>query len=72
VEFEIEVRDRTLVCHITRQALEDYFWLQRQASEDRVLRTFFDGRKRIVATAERKALRSSATTLELSSHDFAG
>jgi GH15 family glucan-1,4-alpha-glucosidase len=30
-----------------------------------LLKTFFDGRKRIVAAAERKALRSSATTLEL-------
>ena len=71
VEFEIEIRGKRLPCSIAREALEDHFWLARQADEARLLRTFADGRKRIVAIAERKARRLSAEAIKLTSLDFA-
>jgi Protein of unknown function (DUF1488) len=71
VEFEIEIRGKRLPCSIVREALEDHFWLARQADEARLLRAFADGRKRIVAMAERKARRLSAEAIKLTSLDFA-
>ncbi|WP_087644518.1 DUF1488 family protein [Caballeronia choica] len=52
VEFEIEIRGKRLPCSVAREALEDHFWLARQADDARLLRAFADGRKRIVAMAE--------------------
>jgi Protein of unknown function (DUF1488) len=71
VEFEIQIRGKKLPCSITREALEDHFWLARQADEARLLRAFADGRERIVAIAERKARRLSAEAIKLTSLDFA-
>jgi hypothetical protein len=71
VEFEIEIRGKRLPCSVAREALEDHFWLARQADDARLLRAFADGRKRIVAMAERKARRLSAEAITLTSLDFA-
>jgi hypothetical protein len=70
VQFEIEMRGKRLTCSITREALEDHFWLERQANETRLLRAFSDGRKRIVAMAERKARRLATEVIKLTSQDF--
>ena len=53
-----------------REALEDHFWLGRHADEARLLHAFSDGRKRIVAMAERKARRLATEVIKLTSQDF--
>ncbi|MDR5755114.1 MULTISPECIES: DUF1488 family protein [unclassified Caballeronia] len=70
VQFEIEIRGKRFPCSITREALEDHFWLERPADDSRLLRAFSDGRERIVAIAERKARRSAVEMIKLTSHDF--
>lgn len=55
VIFQLSTRGRDLECAVTREATEQHFWLQRDAGEDRVLKTFADGRKRITAVAEKTA-----------------
>jgi Protein of unknown function (DUF1488) len=56
VVFSLSIRGNTVECAVARDALEEYFWLQRGADEARVLKTFENGWKRIVAIAERKTL----------------
>jgi hypothetical protein len=45
--------------------LQRYFWLQSDADDARLLKIFNDGRQRIVAIAERKALRLAAASIHL-------
>jgi hypothetical protein len=70
INFVLPARGRELECAITREALEQHFWLQPSAGEARILKTFEDGRKRIVAVAERKLLAHPAEKLVLMSADF--
>ncbi len=70
VSFVLSTRGRDLECAVTREALEQYFWLQPGASETRVLKTFQDGCRRIFAVAERKCLARPTETLLLTSADF--
>ncbi|WP_235025309.1 DUF1488 family protein [Caballeronia terrestris] len=70
VLFEIEMRGKRCTCSISREALEDHFWLGRHADEARLLHAFSDGRKRIVAMAERKARRLATEVIKLTSQDF--
>jgi hypothetical protein len=65
VLFEVVVGGRAVQCSIERDALERYFWLPIGASDARLLKAFGDGQRRISAIAERKALQSSAVTVEL-------
>ncbi|WP_429364307.1 DUF1488 family protein [Paraburkholderia sp. GAS32] len=58
-------------CVITRQALEDHFWLPPGADARRTLKTFADGQKRIAAIAERKSLTHPDQPVRLSSSDLA-
>ncbi|MDR6470958.1 hypothetical protein ABIE53_004584 [Burkholderia sp. OAS925] len=71
VIFQLSARGRELECAVTREALEQYFWLQRGAAEDRMLKTFADGRKRITAVAERKMLARPGEKVLLTISDFA-
>jgi hypothetical protein len=71
VIFQLSTRGRDLECAVTREALEEHFWLQRGAGEARVLKTFADGRKRITAVAERKLLAHPGEKVLLTSGDFA-
>jgi hypothetical protein len=57
-------------CVITREALEEYFWLPSGADSARMLKTFADGRQRIIATAERKMRAHSDQTVRLTIADF--
>jgi hypothetical protein len=70
VLFEVVSAGRAMRCSIGRDALERCFWLPAAADEVRLLKTFSDGKKRIVAVAERKALRLGTDSLNLTSSDF--
>ncbi|SOE98088.1 Protein of unknown function [Burkholderia sp. OK233] len=52
--FHLSDRHREVEGEITRETLEEYFWLPGDADEVRMLKTFADGRQRILAVAERK------------------
>ncbi|MGF6917442.1 DUF1488 domain-containing protein [Paraburkholderia sp. 40] len=70
VIFQLSSRGRDLECAVTREALEQHFWLQHGAGEARVLKTFADGRKRITAIAERKMLARPGEKVLLTIDDF--
>ena len=55
---------------VSRDALEQYFWLQPAADDSRMLKTFADGHSRIVAVARRLALRKGASEVRLDAADF--
>ncbi|MDE1179293.1 DUF1488 family protein [Paraburkholderia sp.] len=71
VNFVLSSRGREIECAITCEALHQYFWLQSDAAEACVLRTFEDGRKRITAMAERKLLGRPDGRVLLTASDFA-
>lgn len=71
VIFQLSTRGRDLECAVTREALEQHFWLQRGAGEARVIKAFTDGRKRITAVAERKMLARPGAKILLTISDFA-
>jgi hypothetical protein len=70
VSCAIEASGRSVTAMISRAALEQHFWLRSDANANHMLRTFTDGRHRIVAVAERLALRSGAAEVKLDSADF--
>nr|WP_023842671.1 DUF1488 domain-containing protein [Burkholderia sp. M701]BAO19129.1 protein of unknown function DUF1488 [Burkholderia sp. M701] len=70
VIFQLLSRGHDVECAITREALEQHFWLRRDADDARVLQTFEDGRKRITAIAERKLLARPGDKVLLTSDDF--
>ncbi|CAG4898239.1 DUF1488 family protein [Paraburkholderia gardini] len=70
VIFVLSLREKDHECSITREALEQHFWLQPGASEARILRTFNDGRKRIFAVAERKLLANPGGRVVVTASDF--
>jgi hypothetical protein len=70
VVFPIFVGGREVRCLITRDALEQFFWLPPDANEARVVKAFTDGRNRIVALAVRRALRVRTDSLKLTASDF--
>ncbi|MDH6147421.1 MULTISPECIES: DUF1488 family protein [Paraburkholderia] len=70
VAFGLPHQNSTVGCVITIRALEACFWLEPQASDARILKTFRDGYSRIRAIAERKLLAHPTTTLELTPTDF--
>jgi hypothetical protein len=71
VAFRLSGRMHGAACLITRQALEDHFWLPPGADAHRMLKTFADGQRRIAAIAERKSLTHPGQPVRLSSSDFA-
>ncbi|MFT4509395.1 DUF1488 family protein [Caballeronia sp. 15711] len=70
VVFPVSAGGREVRCAITRDALEQFFWLPPDANEVRVLKAFSDGRSRIVALAVRMALRTGSDSLTLTAADF--
>ncbi|OXC73812.1 hypothetical protein BSU04_35055 [Caballeronia sordidicola] len=70
VAFELIAAGRIVKCTVSRESLQDYFWLQSDADEARVLKIFNDGCHRIVAIAERKARRLAAASIRLEAADF--
>jgi hypothetical protein len=70
VVFPIFVGGREVRCLLTRDALEQFFWLPSDANEARVLKAFADGRNRIFALAGRRAMRAKTDSLKLTASDF--
>ena len=70
VIFMLSIRGDDFECSMSRDALEQHFWLQSGASETRTLKAFEDGRRRIVAVAERKALAYGGERIVLRVADF--
>lgn len=72
VNFKVKVHGTAVYCSVTRQTLEEWFWLPRLASDEKLLKTFFDGLSRISAVATRKALRAGTVEgrLVLEKKDF--
>ncbi|MFL9998074.1 DUF1488 family protein [Paraburkholderia sediminicola] len=70
VVFTLSVRGREVEGAVARDALEQHFWLTRGADAARTLRTFENGRNRIVAVAQRKHLARPDAPLWLTVDDF--
>jgi hypothetical protein len=70
VLFPVFAGGREVRCSMTRDALEQFFWLASDADEVRLLKAFADGRNRIVALAVRRALRTKSDSLKLTATDF--
>jgi Protein of unknown function (DUF1488) len=70
IAFEVIAAGRVVKCTVSREALQDYFWLQPDADNARMLKIFNDGRHRIIAIAERRARRLAAESIHLDVSDF--
>jgi hypothetical protein len=70
VIFTLSTHGREVECSVSREALEQHFWVQPGASDTRILKAFADGRKRITAVAERKILAHSDERIVLTAADF--
>ena len=70
VVFVLSLCGREVECIVTREALEQHFWVQPDASEARILRAFADGRRRIMAVAERKMRVHAGARIALTVDDF--
>ncbi|MFL9912871.1 DUF1488 family protein [Paraburkholderia fungorum] len=68
--FRLSAHQREVECTITRETLEECFWLPADADGARMLKTFADGRHRIVAAAERKMRAHPAQAIHLTIADF--
>lgn len=71
VAFALLMRNVAIECAVSAAALQTHFWLESNASDARILKTFRDGFPRIRAVAERKLLARPASRLELTPDDFA-
>ncbi|MFM0306073.1 DUF1488 family protein [Paraburkholderia sediminicola] len=70
VVFMLSIRGRAVEGAIARDALEEHFWLPPSADATRTLKTFENGRNRIVAIAQRKVLARPDEPLWLTVNDF--
>lgn len=70
IAFEVIAAGRVVKCTVSRESLQDYFWLQPDADNARMLKIFNDGRHRIVAIAERRARRLATESIQLDVSDF--
>ncbi|RKU04273.1 DUF1488 domain-containing protein [Burkholderia sp. Nafp2/4-1b] len=70
ITFVLSSRGRNIDCQVTREVLEQHFWVPSGATETRILRAFADGRGRIVAVAERKMLSHGGERVVLTMDDF--
>ena len=70
VVFMLPIRGREVEVAVARDALEEHFWLPRSADATRTLKTFENGRNRIVAVAHRKLLARPDEPLWLTVNDF--
>ncbi|RDJ98256.1 DUF1488 family protein [Paraburkholderia lacunae] len=70
VVFMLSARGRDVEGAVARDALEEHFWLPPDADAARTLKTFENGRNRIVAVAQRKLLARPDEPLWLTVNDF--
>ncbi|MFM0551253.1 DUF1488 family protein [Paraburkholderia sediminicola] len=72
IAFPLSERTGFAKCVISREALEEHFWLPPGADEVRMLKTFADGRERIIAVAERKMRARPHQPVRITVADFLG
>jgi hypothetical protein len=70
ISFRLHGPRSEISCAITREALEAQFWLPRDADPGRMLKAFSDGRRRIIAVAERKVRLRPGQPVRLTADDF--
>jgi hypothetical protein len=70
VVFVLSLCGRDVECIVTRDAREQHFRVQPDASEARILKAFADGRRRIIAVAERKIPAHAGERTTLTVDDF--
>ncbi|MFL9912308.1 DUF1488 family protein [Paraburkholderia sp. RL17-337-BIB-A] len=70
VVFMLSARGRNVEAAVARAALEEHFWLPPDADAARTIKTFENGRNRIVAVAQRKLLARPDEPLRLTVNDF--
>ncbi|MGF6771853.1 hypothetical protein P3T18_004340 [Paraburkholderia sp. GAS199] len=70
IVFRLAAERREVVCAIMREALEEHFWLPNTADQLRMLKVFADGRRRILAVAERKSRLHRGEFIRLTADDF--
>lgn len=70
VVFALSLCGRDIACVVTRETLEQHFWVQPGAPDARLLNAFSEGRRRIVALAERKARARPGERIVLTVDDF--
>lgn len=70
VAFTIVWRGNNAECVVTREALEQHFWLEPNAPDERAIRIFLDGYKRLCAVAERKLLARHDSHVTVTAEDF--
>ncbi|MBC8740932.1 DUF1488 domain-containing protein [Paraburkholderia sp. UCT31] len=66
----LSVRGREVEGTVSRDALEEHFWLPLNADATRILRTCENGRNRILGVAQRKLLARPDESLWLTANDF--
>jgi hypothetical protein len=70
ISFRLSRARRGGPCAMTCAGLEAQFWLPGAADEARMLQAFADGRRRILAVAERKLRRRPGQPVTLTACDF--
>jgi hypothetical protein len=70
ISFRLTGHRSEIACAITREALEAQFWLPQGADPVRMLKAFADGRRRIIAVAERKVRLRPGQPVRLAADDF--
>ncbi|MGF6852840.1 DUF1488 family protein [Paraburkholderia sp. CI3] len=70
ISFRMAGQRSEVACVITREALETQFWLPGDADQVRMLKAFSDGRRRIIAVAERRVRLRSGKPVRLTTGDF--
>nr|WP_243856896.1 DUF1488 family protein [Paraburkholderia sp. BL6665CI2N2] len=70
IPFRLASQCGEVACVITRKALEAQFWLPGDADPVRMLKAFADGRRRIIAVAERKIRLHPGKPVRLTTGDF--
>jgi hypothetical protein len=70
VQFAACLPHRTVLCAISREALELYFWVPKAADEKRLLQAYVDGRTRIAVAVERGLRRKEREPIVLRAERF--
>ncbi len=70
ISFRLTGHRSEVTCAITREAPEAQFWLPQGVDQVRMLKAFADGRRRIIAVAERKVRLRPVQPVRLTADDF--
>jgi len=70
IHFVALWHDQSVLCAISREALEQHFWAPDCATRERLSRAYWDGRMRISAAVERQLLRSHPRPIVLVAKHF--